>query len=298
MKKIIPLTSLLLCACDVKLSNTPGENNYSDLLLYTLESSVAELGAQASASESGSEVGLIEDELEGESLLGNCSYQNARSSCSSQTRTINWNSCVLANTSVVLTGGWTETYSGSDASTCTLPLNVGNSVTRKTNSIQTKSFPSGITINTDTQGGTTWDGTTLSNAGINIAKINSVNINHRSVTINGLHKTMKQNGRTIYEHYITTSSPLQFIGNKTNGGRILSSGSMVLYHQLLSYKAAQTFSNVKWEISNCCYPTSGSIQITYTGSKTGTATLAFTGCGTATYTSGQSNENITLNECN
>lgn len=88
--------------------------------------------------------------------------------------------------------------------------------------------------------------------------------------------------------------------SNSGGTRAITGGTMKVYHNVLRYSAAVTFTGVQWTSSSCCYPTAGSISTTLTGSVTGTSTLSFsTTCGSATFvdTSGTSST-VTLNQCN
>jgi hypothetical protein len=95
-----------------------------------------------------------------------------------------------------------------------------------------------------------------------------------------------------------TSSGLTTTGTRAGGDRVISSGTVTLYHNLAKYTATNSFNSVTWGSSTCCYPTSGSVTTTFTGTKSGTGTMTFTStCGAATYVDSTGSSNVTLTQC-
>jgi hypothetical protein len=120
----------------------------------------------------------------------------------------------------------------------------------------------------------------------------------RTVVINGIRRTMTGPlGRSWFDHSIT-STGLTVTGTRAAGTRTVS-GTMTMFHNLASYKATHAFNNVTWGSSSCCYPTSGSVSTSLTGTRTGNVSLDFSStCGQATFTdTDSSTSTVTLNQC-
>ncbi len=82
---------------------------------------------------------------------------------------------------------------------------------------------------------------------------------------------------TIFDVSAQTILPLE-LNQLARNGRVLSSGTLAIYHNKARFKATHTFNNLQWS-SSCCYPTGGSINVTLSGSRTATGTVTFNGCG-------------------
>ncbi len=246
------------------------------------------------------EVGSASTATEGaNSPLIGCAFANVRSSCTGAVRTITWAGCYIGTTA--MSGGWTETFNSATA--CTnftssggLASN-GDAVTRTTSSSQAN-FLTGITLGTDSSGGTAWDGTVINSNGVVVTQGAG---SSRTVTIDGIHRVLKgPMGVKWFDHFIAGS--LTVTGKRSSGNRTVSAGTINVYHNLLKYTASNSFSGVAWGSSTCCYPTSGTITATLTGSVTGTATLDFspgaTTCGNASYTNTTgTTSTVTLTHC-
>jgi hypothetical protein len=276
----------------------------SDSTSNTVETVMSEAGSQATASESNGAVGFSE----GSSVMPDyvdpsdtvhpyaaCTYSAARSACSSSSDTITFNGCTVAGGAVSVTGSSTEVFTGSGASTCTVPVATGNTV-RRTSSGVTLTLAIGATLLTDTAGGTAWDGTVIPATGTLISNTAGT----RTITIDGTHRKLTgPKGRTWFDHFVTSTGGLTVTGTRISPPRVVT-GSARLYHNLAKYTANNTFNSVSWGSSSCCYPTAGSISSTFTGSKTGSTTLTFSNtCGAATFvdTDGTSSS-VTLTQCN
>lgn len=265
------------------------------------QTAMAEVNSQASASESASAVGFISEENQFDNsvhTLSACNFSTARTSCSSSADTIAWNGCTVDSAAATMTGGWTETFSGTSAGSCTVPVVSGETVVRTTtSSVLSGGGAYGGSITTDTSGGTTYDGTVLPSTGTSVVNSSGT----RTITIHGTHKVGKTTGGvTIFEHYLNTPTPLTVTGTRAGGNRTIASGTVKVFHNLAKYQASLSFSGVTWGSSSCCYPTSGSITGTLSGTQTGTTTMTFsTTCGAASYVdeSGSSGT-VTLSQCN
>lgn len=277
---LVIFTSFVSCK---KQDEEAIQDNFSNVM----QTAMSEIGGASTATEGAT------------SPLVGCTFANVRSGCSGAVRTITWGGCYIGATA--MTGGWTETFSSATA--CTNFTNTGglastgDAVTRTTSS-SLATFLTGITLNTDSSGGTAWDGTVINSNGVTITQGAGAT---RTVNIDGIHRVLKgPMGVKWFDHFITGN--LTVSGKRSSGNRAVSSGTINVYHNLLKYTASNSFSGVTWGNSTCCYPTSGTISATFTGSQTGTASLNFgpgaTTCGNATYanTSGTSST-VALTHC-
>lgn len=296
-----------LSACGTKNAES---DTSQDSVVLTVQSAIAAAASPASASEGGSLALAFDpridwasgdyvdpvDSVEPQST--SCTYTASRSTCANNTTTVTWNNCSIDRGRFTLSGSWTETFSGTDAAQCTIPVGSGGTVVRTTTGT-TLRFPIGATLTTDTLGGSTWDGTTLSGTGITVSN----NSGTRQISIEGLRRVLRgPTGRVWFDHLIQTSVPLSVTGSRAGGNRVIASGEIKTFHQTAQFTTTNVFNNVSWGSSLCCYPTSGTITSTFAGSVTGTATLDFSPgastCGQANYTApdGQSSE-IVLQHC-
>jgi hypothetical protein len=306
------LIPVLIISCKKK-EETTTEEAVEDAVYNVSESAVSEANSQANAIVTAREL-MSEDLLEMMHLeelnqdRAACNISTARSACASNTTTVTWSDCTIGTSTATLSGVITETFSSFGAAVCQLNGN-GSTVARviSSTSPRTITFASGAKIVTDMQPDTAWDGTTFSSAstGTTIVRSHSdlggltcsVGNPCYTVTINGLQNVMTgPKGRKWFDHVM--SGTLYTQGRKSTNN-LVASGSLNIWHQLSQYKAANTFNNVTWGDSTCCYPTSGSISTTLTGSLTGTTTTTFSStCGTATFVGTDSTSStITLKNC-
>lgn len=279
---IFMVTAICLSSCK-KQDEELIQDNFSNIM----QTVMSESGAQSSATEGAT------------SPLVGCSFANVRSGCTSNLRTIAWNSCTIGT--ITMTGGWTETFSSATA--CSNFTNAGglatngDTVTRTTLSSKA-TFLSSATLTTDTSGGVAWDGTTINANGVTITQGSG---SSRTVNFDGIHRVLKGPlGTKWFDHYVTGSVTIS--GKRSSGNRALTAGTITVYHNLLKYTATNTVAGVTWGSSSCCYPTAGVISTTLTGSVTGTAALDFsqgaTTCGNATYTNtGGTQSTVVLTHC-
>jgi hypothetical protein len=205
-----------------------------------------------------------------------CSYTSNRS-CTGANCTIAWASCTIGT--ATMTGGWSEVYS---SGACASTFATTCSVTRTSaTSGSVATFASGATLTTTSDSHQAYDGTTVSGG-----QTSTNSSGTRSIAINGVRRVLKgPRGRTWFDHSIQTTTNLSMTGARSSGNRTISSGVLRIFHNRASFTATNTFSSVVWGNSACCYPTSGTISTTLTGSTTGTTSLAFTStCGTANFT--------------
>lgn len=253
-----------------------------------IENAVNEAGSQASSVD-GSSISPMEFDP-----YAACSYSSARSACSSSAATVNWNSCTLGT--ATLTGIVTETYTGFGATVC--GLNGHQSKVKRVVSSTTPrkiTFATGASLTSDMEPGTAYDGTTFPDIsqGTTVERLESGTSNSLTcgtgsngcynLVIRGLHNYYTTAGGTkAFEHIVTAD--VTFQGSKSTNNRVMN-GTITVWRQLLGAKAVNTFNNVKWGSSSCCYPTEGTIVSTVTGAVAGSATMTFSAsatCGRAT----------------
>lgn len=125
------------------------------------------------------------------------------------------------------------------------------------------------------------------------------------ITINGINKNhTDRNDALVWTHSVHTdpSSPL-VLNQLARNGRSISSGTVIVDHNESKFTATLVFNNVTYTTStsstgNCCYPVSGTLSVTLSGSRTGTGTLTFSQtCGTATYSGDISGETLMMISC-
>ena len=85
-------------------------------------------------------------------------------------------------------------------------------------------------------------------------------------------------------------------GDGSRGSRS-ASGTLMVYHNTNDFHAKMVLDGVSWGESNCCFPTSGSISLTYFGSKSGSGTMTFNGCGTGKLVDDSGSKSIALKYC-
>lgn len=117
-----------------------------------------------------------------------------------------------------------------------------------------------------------------------------------NIDVLGKHKSFTRRGRNLYNVSVRTLQPIKVTGGLARSNRVLNDGQLEVNHNLAGFTAVYTFSNVSYSAS-CCHPTGGQIQTTYSGSVTGSSTLSFGSCGSATLDKDGQSENITLSYC-
>ena len=334
MKSTLLIHTTLAVALNISCKkNDEDTTEDSDASAYVMTEAVSEISGHASATEGGSasiasfannQLDILEEEIQfakKQLLAGTsddrvtqsaseCRYSSVRT-CSTTTGTIAWNGCTITGPriTVTMTGGWSETWTnGGDCSRGYLTAN--DTVTRSSTG-STMSFPAGGNITTDTKGGTAYDGTVFTSGGIITNRTNTTN---RHITMtptnSAIHKVYTgRRGATVFDYYVKPD--ITITGAKTNGtssglgtssANRAMSGTVTLYHNLAKYTATNTFNSVTWSTATCCFPVSGNISTTYTGSgaPSGTYVLTFLStCGYATLTtpSDSTGSTIELSSC-
>lgn len=118
----------------------------------------------------------------------------------------------------------------------------------------------------------------------------------RTVEMLGTNKVgYNSSGTKVFDHTFSTlnGAPLTMTGLAAT--RQVTGGTVIFQHNLAKFTATTSIvTALAYTDIACCHPATGSVQLTYTGSKTGTETISFgscsvsggtaTGCGAATLT--------------
>lgn len=214
----------------------------------------------------------------------NCSraYQ---ASCVNGTKTASYSNCSVADSAINLAGQIELQYSNMSCR-----LEVGDSVLRLYD--YTINGPRGGAINVTSALRQDYLGESIGGGG----KLSRTAINAWSLEILGKHKIGTRRSKTLFDVSIRTTAPIAVTGALSRTGRTMNGGTLEVHHNLAKFTASFKPNNLKWS-SGCCHPTSGSMDVTYSGSLTGNATVTFNGCGTGVLQKDGSSENLNLSYC-
>jgi hypothetical protein len=205
--------------------------------------------------------------------------------CNAGVRTSNYTDCSGVNSTRDFNGSVTLTYR---QAACTMASN-GDTVTRTYNVAITG--PRGGVITNSSDAHTNYLGASISGGGRLTKSAAGFDLD-----IMGKNKIFTRNSRTLFDVSVHTSSPVNVLGSLSRASRTLDGGAIVVDHNLAKFTATFIPSNLQYSAS-CCHPVSGSMSVTYSGSKTGTGTVTFNGCGTASVNSNGSTQDIALSYC-
>lgn len=204
--------------------------------------------------------------------------------CSSGVRSMSYSSCTLPSGLRSLSGSASLTYSNSS---CAIS-NVNDYVTRAYQIDITG--PAGGVVTTSSAVATDYNGLSYGGGG----RL-TVRAGYYDLDILGKHKTFTRRGRTLFNISMRTTTPIQ-LSTLSRAGRQISAGVLEVNHNSAKFSTVMTFSGVQWS-NSCCYPTAGTIAMNRTGTKQGSATVTFTGCGTAQLTEDGQTQNFELSYC-
>lgn len=215
-----------------------------------------------------------------------CGRAVSQSCASGGVKSVSYSSCQVGLASS-LSGSLTLDYSDNS---CSMAVN-GNTVTRTYN--WTLTGPRGGTLTRSSDSMSDYSGDTYGGGG-RLTKTAS----GFDLEILGKHTELKgPRGTVLYDISVRTTSAIG-LDQVARNGRTMNGGSIEVNHNLAGFTAVLVPNNLEWSSSSCCHPTGGSMTVTYSGSRSGSATLTFGGtCGTATVTSGSGTQNIVLGFC-
>jgi hypothetical protein len=109
----------------------------------------------------------------------------------------------------------------------------------------------------------------------------------RSIVLLGTQITGTKNGKALYDHTIATTSGNPVVVTGLGNNRVISSGQVVVYHNLARITTTTTINGPLHHELGCAYPIDGSVTTTISGGPNNgkTETVTFTSiCGIATVT--------------
>ena len=110
----------------------------------------------------------------------------------------------------------------------------------------------------------------------------------------GIRRSFVSGTTTLFDQTTATSGDITVTGtDRTN--RVMNNGSLNVTNNLTSVVCNYVPTNVTWASSTCNCPTSGSWSGSCSDGKS--TTLVITGCGTATYTEGETTESVSFDRC-
>ena len=127
-------------------------------------------------------------------------------------------------------------------------------------------------------------------------RITRVDATSWNLEILGKHKVLTRNGRKLFDISLRTTAAMRIEGGLARSSRTLDGGSLEVIHNLAQFTATYQPHNLQWT-GLCCHPVAGTVDVTYTGSQSGSGTITFTGCGSATLNKDGLNRELTLNYC-
>jgi len=184
--------------------------------------------------------------------------------CVTETKTAEYNSCVIGDSAFVFDGSVTMTYAGT--ANCGFTA-VGDTVTRTMDMSRTIPDDGTVRISGD-EGGTKLTITGDSAFNLDIFGVRKIIHNNANIQVS----------RDIF---MRTTSPITITGGLARDTRIINGGALEISvsHGILSFIPT----NLAYS-TTCCYPISGSVKFTRTGDDNSarTGTITFPLCGTAT----------------
>lgn len=208
--------------------------------------------------------------------------------CSGGVRSIQYSGCTGAAGLVSLTGTAALNFSGASSSSCRF-TNSGDALTRTYNIDFTG--PRGGVLNLSSDLKSDYTGASYQGGG----QLTYNGGSSWSVAVLGRHTSYSYEGTEYYSTSVRTTSAMTITGSLGRSSRVLNGGALQVNHNLARFTATFVPSNVTW--SGSCYPSSGTLAVTYSGAKTGTATIQFTGSGNATYTKDGESKTIEISYC-
>lgn len=206
-------------------------------------------------------------------------------SCMAGVKSESYVNCVPGLTSFTLNGTATLTYSNG---TCSLS-SIGSSVTRTYN--LTLQGPRGGTVSLTSNSKADYNGNSYGGGGR--LTVTGAGWN---MEILGKHKSFVFKTLNLYDVSMRTLSPINVTGSLSRASRVLNSGQLQVNHNNAGFTALLTPQSLGWN-NSCCYPVSGSLGVTFSGSRSGSATVSFPSCGQARVTENGQSKDIQLSYC-
>lgn len=191
-----------------------------------------------------------------------------------------YGACSIGKTDFTLTGNVRLSWSRVG---CLLQLE-NDHVTRTMDF--TRTGPAGGLLQVTSANHTAWDNTKAGDGQLLIK-----NTADFSIKILGVHKIFTTSlNKKLFDHSIKTSEDIHLStlprvtlkDTEITATRTITSGIVDVYHNILKYKASYKVSSSLGFAKDCCYPVSGQMTATLTGSLKGSTTVDFQAtCGSA-----------------
>lgn len=117
-----------------------------------------------------------------------------------------------------------------------------------------------------------------------------------SAEILGKKKILTWRNREVMNLNISTPQAIEITGTLGRANRFVNSGQLQVVHNLAGFTALYEPVNLTYK-NSCCHPIAGSLNVTYSGSITGSGSVTFNGCGSATIVRNGQSQDVTLNYC-
>lgn len=200
------------------------------------------------------------------------------------------NSCTIGSGSLALLGSTTYTYS---SPLCSI-VGFDKTVTRTTNITLSGKKAGTVAITSDN---------VVDYRGNNIGGGQKLTVNSTSgfytLDVLGENRSMvSPAGTSVWNLSSRTTAPITVNGSSATGIVLSSSGgALEVIHNNAKYVLALSVNNLTFN-NTCNCPVSGSMTGTYSGSVQGTATITYSGCGTATIsTSNGESQTVAVDIC-
>ena len=205
--------------------------------------------------------------------------------CSNSIKYEDYNGCGTKQ----MTGSSTLTYSSTACS-----LDVGQTVAKANNQVYLNGVNGGQIFFSSTNGGSTdYLGRSYQGGSALLRNADSF-----SISIPGEHSGFLINGVPYASVSIKTNSSITITRGLSRANRQLDGGALEISHNIKKFSMVLVPTNVRYK-TNCCYPVSGTLATTFSGSKTGSFVTTFNGCGTGTVanTDGSNSTAFTMTYC-
>jgi hypothetical protein len=292
--KVLLLASLALTACGKK--NLTDDVSAASVAVDPVEASIEsgltmisgmsddQAGSSYAQMSSLQKPSIWQMILGDQAMADNCARAYFQA-CHNGLKIANYEACIVAGTNRSITGQVQLSYSHMS---CTL-ASTGDQVTR-TYDLDI-SGPRGGVLAHQSAVSVDYRGTSYGGGG-RITKSAS----GWDLEVLGRHSQLSFRDREIFNVSVRTLAPLQISGTLSRAGRVISSGQLEVNHNVSKFTSVITPSNLTWS-NACCHPTSGSLNVVYSGAKSGSATVTFQGCGSATVDQGGQQQQIELSYC-
>jgi hypothetical protein len=285
---LISMLGLILSGCAKKIEEANVEVDPVEAAVetgITVVSGLADEQAGSAFAKSNKSTPNIWRALLGEQAYAAACSRAVFASCNAGVKQVTYDTCQVTGYPLDISGQVSLAYS--DAG-CGLS-NTNDSVTR-TYDI-TISGPRGGSIAHDSASAADYRGSSYGGGG-RLSKTAS----GWQIEVLGRHSVLSFRSKTLFNISARTLTPIQVSGSLSRAGRTVTSGQLEINHNIAKFTAVFTANNLQYS-NNCCHPIGGSLSVNYSGSKTGSATVTFNSCGSATVDQGGQQQQIQLSYC-